>query len=137
MALARNRSTLDRCHGKQHKELKKGLLVYLNVMYMPQLMGFDPYPSAHVGEISYIWSIWGPFLLILIQKWSYFKWLLRKICQMCRAGGKLKGVMDHGDFEFWGFKKVGGHHDVMNGDQRKKYDFFDLTLRLELMLDGY
>ena len=35
--------------------------------------------------------------------------------------------MDHGDFEFWGFKKVGGHYDVINGGQRKKNIFFDLT----------
>ena len=42
--------------GKQDKGLKKGLLVYLNVMYVPQLTGFEPYPSAHAGEISYIWS---------------------------------------------------------------------------------
>ena len=27
--------------------------------------------------------------------------------------------MDHGDFEFWGFKKVEGHYDVINGGQRK------------------
>ena len=45
--------------------------------------------------------------------------------------------MDHGDFEFRGFKKVGGHYDVINGGQRKKGLFLDLTLRLELMLDGY
>ena len=45
--------------------------------------------------------------------------------------------MDHGDFEFWGFKKVGGHYDVINGGQRKNMIFFDLTLRLELILDGY
>ena len=45
--------------------------------------------------------------------------------------------MDHGDFEFWGFKKVGGHYDVINGVQRKTIIFFDLTLRLELILDGY
>ena len=44
--------------------------------------------------------------------------------------------MDHGDFEFWGFKKVEGHYDVINGGQRKKVFFFDLRLRLELMLDG-
>ena len=45
--------------------------------------------------------------------------------------------MDHGDFEFWGFKKVEGHYDVINGGQRKKSFFFDLRLRLELMLDGW
>ena len=39
---------------------------------------------------------------------------------MCRAGEELKGVRDYGDFEFWGFKKVGGHYDVINGGQRKK-----------------
>ena len=44
--------------------------------------------------------------------------------------------MDHGDFEFWGFKKVEGHYDVINGGQRKKKFFFDLRLRLELILDG-
>ena len=31
--------------------------------------------------------------------------------------------MDHGDFEFWGFKKVEGHYDVINGGQRKKKFF--------------
>ena len=31
--------------------------------------------------------------------------------------------MDHGDFEFRGFKKVGGHNDVINGGQRKKRFF--------------
>ena len=45
--------------------------------------------------------------------------------------------MDHGNFEFRGFKKVGDHYDVINGGQRKNMLFFDLTLRLELMLDGY
>ena len=45
--------------------------------------------------------------------------------------------MDHGDFEFWDFKKVGFRYDVINGGQRKKMIFFDLTLRLELMLDDY
>ena len=59
--------------GKHDKGLKEGLLVYLHVMSVPQLMGFEPYPSAHVGEISHIWSFWGPFLLIPIQKWSYLK----------------------------------------------------------------
>ena len=34
-------------------------------------------------------------------------------------------------------RKLGGHYDVINGGQRKKTIFFDLTLRLELMLDGY
>ena len=38
---------------------------------------------------------------------------------MCRAGEELKRVMDHGDFEFWGFKKAGGHYDVINRGQRK------------------
>ena len=50
---------------------------------------------------------------------------------------RQEGVMDHGDFEFWGFKKFGGHYDVINGGQRKKMIFFDLTLRLESMLNGY
>ena len=45
--------------------------------------------------------------------------------------------MGNGNFEFWGFKKVGGHYDVINGGQRKKMIFFDLTLRLESMLNGY
>ena len=45
--------------------------------------------------------------------------------------------MNHGDFEFRGFKNVGGHYDVINGGQRKKMIFFDLTLHLELMLDCY
>ena len=31
--------------------------------------------------------------------------------------------MAHGDFEFWGFKKVEGHYDVINGGQRKKVFF--------------
>ena len=44
--------------------------------------------------------------------------------------------MDQGDLKFWGFKKVEGHDDVINGGQRKKKFFFDLRLRLELMLDG-
>ena len=48
-----------------------------------------------------------------------------------------KRVMDHGDFECWGFKKVWGHYDVINEGQRKTIIFFDLTLRLELILDGY
>ena len=70
-------------------------------MYVPQLTGFEPYPSAHVGEISYIWSFWGPFLLIPIQKRSYFKWLLRKTCLKCRAGEELKELECHK----WGSKK--------------------------------
>ena len=45
--------------------------------------------------------------------------------------------MDHEDFEFWGFKTVGGHYDVINGGQRKEMIFFYLKLLLELMLDGY
>ena len=45
--------------------------------------------------------------------------------------------MDHGDFEFGVSRKSGGHYDVINGGQRKKTIVFDLTLRLELMLDGY
>ena len=32
--------------------------------------------------------------------------------------------MDHGDFKFLGFKKVGGHYDVINGGQKKRNDFF-------------
>ena len=28
--------------------------------------------------------------------------------------------MDHGDSEFWGYEKVGGRYDVINGVQRKK-----------------
>ena len=28
--------------------------------------------------------------------------------------------MDHGDFEFWDFKKVGGRYDVINGVKEKK-----------------
>ena len=38
---------------------------------------------------------------------------------MCRAGEELKEVMDHGDSEFWGYEKVGGRYDVINGGQRK------------------
>ena len=74
-------------------------------MSVPQLMGFEPYPSAHEGEISYIWSLWGPFLLIPIQKWSYFKWLLRKICYMCRACEELK--RGNGDSEFGVMSRLG------------------------------
>ena len=91
--------------GKQDKGLKKGLLVYLNVMYVPQLTEFEPYPSAHAGEISYIWSFWGPFLLIPIQKWSYFKWLLRKICFMCRADEELKRGNGPWRFRILGFQE--------------------------------
>ena len=76
--------------GKQDKELEKGLLVYLNVISVPQLIEFEACPSALVGEISYIWSFWGQFLLIPIQKWSYFKWLLKKNMFMCRAGEEFK-----------------------------------------------
>ena len=35
----------------------------------------------------------------------------------------LKGVMDNGKLEFLGFKKVGGHYDVINGGQGKKIFF--------------
>ena len=45
--------------------------------------------------------------------------------------------MDNGNVEFRGFKKDGDHYDVINGDQRKKMIFFDLTLRLESILNGY
>ena len=38
---------------------------------------------------------------------------------MCKAGEELKREMNHGDFEFWGYKKVGDHDDVINGGQRK------------------
>ena len=48
-----------------------------------------------------------------------------------------QGVMDYGASEFWGFENFGGHYDVINGGQTKKKFFFDLSLRLELMLDGY
>ena len=44
--------------------------------------------------------------------------------------------MDYGASEFWSFENFGGHYDVINGGQTKKF-FFDLRLRLELMLDGY
>ena len=44
--------------------------------------------------------------------------------------------MDHGASKFWGFVNLGGHYDIINGGQRKKF-FFELRLRLELMLDGY
>ena len=50
--------------------------------------------------------------------------------------GYLQGVMDHGASQFWGFENFGGHYDVINGGQTKKC-FFDLRLRLELMLDYY
>ena len=50
--------------------------------------------------------------------------------------GDWQGVMDHGASEFWGFENFGGHYDVINGCQTKKF-FFDLRLRLELMLDGH
>ena len=43
------------------KGFKKGLLVYISLMSVLQLMGFEPCPSANVEEISYIWSFWGPF----------------------------------------------------------------------------
>ena len=41
--------------------------------------------------------------------------------------------MGNGNFEFWGFKKVGGHYDVINGGQRKKNDFFrpDVTFGVD------
>ena len=42
--------------GKEGDGLKKGVLVYLNVMSVPQLMGFELFPSPHVGEIHYVWS---------------------------------------------------------------------------------
>ena len=77
-------------------------------MYMPQLTGFEPYPSAHVGEISYIWSFWGPFLLIPIQKWSYFQWLLRKFYFMCRAGEELKRGNGPWRFRILGFQERSG-----------------------------
>ena len=44
--------------------------------------------------------------------------------------------MDHGVSEFWGYEKFGGCYDAINGGQRKN-PFFDLTLHLELTLDGY
>ena len=106
-------------------------------MYVPQLTGFELYPSAHVGEISHIWSLWGPFPLIPIQKWSYFKWLLRILCLMCRAGEELKRGNGPWRFRILGFQESWGHYDVINGGQRKKIIFFDLTLRFELMLDDY
>ena len=128
---------MDRCHGKTGERIEKGLLSYLIVMYMPQLTGFEPYPSVHVGEISYIWSFWGPFLLFPIQKWSYSKWLLRKLCFMCRAGVELKRGKGLQRFHILGFHEILGHCDVISGGQRKKLLFFDLTLRFELMLDIY
>ena len=90
-------------------------------MYVPQLTGFEPYPSAHVGEISHIWSFWGPSLLIPMQKWSYFKWLLRKICLMYRAGEEeLKRGNGAWRFRILGFQESWGHYDVINGGKRKK-----------------
>ena len=51
--------------------------------------------------------------------------------------GDCQGVIDHGASECWGFKNFGGHYNVINGGQTKKSFLFDLTLRSELMLDGY
>ena len=44
--------------------------------------------------------------------------------------------MDHGDSEFWGYEKVLGRYDVIDG-VKEKNPFFDLTLHFELILDGY
>ena len=78
--------------GKEGDGLKKGLLVYLNVISVPQLMGLELFPSPRVGEIRYIWSFWGPFLLTPIQKWSHFKRLFYQTCCMCGdSGGTDKG----------------------------------------------
>ena len=106
--------------GKRDIGLKNGLIVYLKVMYVPKLAQFEPYPSAHVGEISYVCSFWGPFLLIPIQKWSYFKWLLSNICFMCRACEELKRSNGSWRFRILGFQERLGHYDIINGGQGKK-----------------
>ena len=90
-----------------------------------------------MGEISYIWLFWdytyqfsfkyGPISNGYLEKCVLYILLVRSVL----------GVMDHGNYELWGYERVGGHFfDVINGNQRKT-SFFDLTLRFELMLDGY
>ena len=56
---------------------------------------------------------------------------------MCRAGEELKRGNGPWRFRILGSQESWGHYDVISGGQRKKYFFFDLTLRLKLMLNGY
>ena len=45
--------------------------------------------------------------------------------------------MYKGAFEYRGFKKIGGHCDLIKGGQRIRFRFSDTMLPLDLMLDSY
>ena len=92
-------------------------------MSVPQLMGFELFPSPHVGEIRYIWSFWGLFLLIPIKNGPISNGYFKKSVACVGIVGDWQGVMDHGASEFWGFKNFEGHYDVINGGQTKNSFF--------------
>ena len=58
-------------------------------MYVPQLTGFEPYPSAHVGEISHM-VILGTIPIDSHSKMVLFQMVIEKNLFMCRAGEELK-----------------------------------------------